>query len=52
MSQIHKIKVVVYEDDVEKRTLSVGYFPGQDYIVKVDTPDGVDRQYVGKTGAA
>jgi hypothetical protein len=44
---IVKVKVVVYENDEEMRTLTVGYFPGQPYVVKIDTPDGVDRQYEG-----
>lgn len=38
---------VVYENGEEMRKLSVGYFPGQPYVVKIDTPDGVDRQYEG-----
>ena len=50
VSDVVKVKVVVFEDGEEKRELVVGYFPGQDYVVKIDTPDGVDRQYTGKAG--
>lgn len=44
-----RLKVVVYEDGEEKQTLDVGYFVGQPYTVKIDTPDGVDAQYEGRT---
>lgn len=39
-----RVKVVVYEDDVEVAQTGVGYYEGQLYVVKIDTPDGVDAQ--------
>lgn len=50
VADVVKVKVVVYENDVEKRTLTVGYFANQTYVVKIDTPDGVDRQYEAVAG--
>lgn len=46
-----RVTVVVLEDGEEKRTLDVGYFAGQPYTVKIDTPDGVDARYEGLTSA-
>ena len=43
------VEVLIYEDGEEKEALNVTYFPGQPYTVKIDTPDGVDRQYEGRT---
>jgi hypothetical protein len=51
VSEIVKVKVVVYEDGVEQRGLIVAYNPGQLYTVKIDTPDGTDRVYEGVTKA-
>jgi len=34
-----EIKVVVYENGVEKRTLKAHYLSGQPYAVRIETPD-------------
>lgn len=46
------VKVVVYEDDQEVGATSIRYFEGQDYIVKIDTGDGVDAQVVCTAGGS
>lgn len=44
------VKVVVFEDGKEVGATKIRYFEGQDYVVKIDTPDGVDAQVVRKAG--
>ena len=44
------VKVIVLEDGQEVGEASVRYFEGQDYVVKIDTPDGVDAQVFGTAG--
>lgn len=48
---VHRVRVVVYEDGEEVKTLSVSYFAGQPYTVNIDTPDGVDASYEGTVPA-
>lgn len=39
-----RIRVEVYENDVQVARRDVTYYPGQDYTVKIDTPDGTDAE--------
>ncbi len=42
MSDVHRITVVIKEDDEEVGFWTITYFAGQPYTVMIDTPDGVD----------
>lgn len=44
------VKVIVLEDDVEVGVLEVVYYDEQPYMIKIDTPDGVDRLLARKVG--
>lgn len=42
MSEVVRVRVEVYENDQKVAESEIGYYAGQDYTVKVDTPDGTD----------
>jgi len=42
VSDVVRVKVVIYEDSHEVNSFEIGYFKGQEYVVELVTPDGVD----------
>jgi hypothetical protein len=45
-----RVRVVVLEDNVEVGHLNIAYYEGQEYIVQIVTPDGVDASLPRKAG--
>jgi hypothetical protein len=41
----HRVEVVVSEDGQEVKRLTIDYFTGQPYEVRIDTPDGTDAKF-------
>ncbi len=51
VTEVHRVTVVIREDDEEVGFGVITYFAGQPYAVMIDTPDGVDWQLEFIAGA-
>lgn len=49
---VTKVRVLSYEDGQLTGEINMRYFEGQEYVVQVVTPDGVDGQIPRKAGLA
>lgn len=50
MTATVKVRVVVIEDDQVVAESKLTYYSGQDYVVQIVTPDGIDATQARKAG--